>query len=333
VGGRALSYFPLYLLLNYRGRGWVTWALAFVRVDWLFLAWVALVVVSVRWAELGERLSGLLNQLDHEDALERLRRKRGGGRAIDESAGRIEIRHENEVRVAETGKWWSLNGVIVSGALATIVGTIIATIILEWLGTLHRLDTVVAGVLRSRSGFRLRFAENNFKTSSASNQARLSSARKGHFAVARKTASFVRKQPSSMPWDVQPRMRGSVIIRWARHSMRVITQNGRLCSRSLYRSAKIVTRYIKISILSILAQPAPAAPPLRQFLNKVGDFFRLNLYRLNVTDTRGNFGHMSTSLPQLAMLSQGRNSPILKVNMRQVPKRRMALHARGSILR
>jgi hypothetical protein len=79
----------------------------------------------------GLELHNLVAQLNHEDRLEKMRMKRRGSVAAAASGPTlIEIRNEIQVQAAETGKWWGLNGVIVGGALATILGTVV----LKWLG-------------------------------------------------------------------------------------------------------------------------------------------------------------------------------------------------------
>jgi hypothetical protein len=58
-----------------------------------------------------------------------MRAKRRGG-ASATGATTIEIRNEIQVQASETGKWYSLNGALVSGTLSSIL----APLILKLLG-------------------------------------------------------------------------------------------------------------------------------------------------------------------------------------------------------
>ena len=109
---------------------WFTWL--FVRVNWRFLVWLVLLIASGVMVATGVELQNLVAQLNHEERLEKMRMKRRGSVAAAAFGGPtlIEIRNEIQVQAAETGKWWGLNGVIVGGALATILGTVV----LKWLG-------------------------------------------------------------------------------------------------------------------------------------------------------------------------------------------------------
>ena len=78
----------------------------------------------------GYELLKLVDQLNHEDKLEKMRKRRGSVTAAASDATLIEIRSEIQVQAADTGKWWSPNGAIVGGTLASIFGPLI----LKWLG-------------------------------------------------------------------------------------------------------------------------------------------------------------------------------------------------------
>jgi hypothetical protein len=120
-------YFPPYGWLD--REAWFTWP--FLQWNWRFLAWFVLFGSSARRCFSGYELMKLVEQLDHEDRLEALRRERGHVTASGPSL--IEIRNQIQVRAAETGKWWGLNGAIVGGTIALILGTMI----LKWLGVIH----------------------------------------------------------------------------------------------------------------------------------------------------------------------------------------------------
>lgn len=74
----------------------------------------------------GLRLQKLIDQLNHEDKLEKMRLKRRGGVATPGSgATMIKIRNQIQVQASETGKWYSLNGAIVGGTISSIVAPLI----------------------------------------------------------------------------------------------------------------------------------------------------------------------------------------------------------------
>ena len=119
--------------------GWhnqpVWFTLLFVKVNWRFLVYLVLLCGSAGMAISGYELQKLVDQLNHEDRLEKMRIKRRGGVAAPVASGvdtHIEIRNEIEVKASETGKWYSLNGAIVGGSVATILGTVV----LKWLGVI-----------------------------------------------------------------------------------------------------------------------------------------------------------------------------------------------------
>lgn len=123
-------FFPPYGWLN--REVWFTWP--FLKANWRFLAWLVLLGGSGVMFMTRLELKKLVDQLNHEDRLEMMRVKRHGGMTVPASgATLIDIRNEILVRAAETGKWWGLNGMIVGGAIATII----ATMILKWLGAIH----------------------------------------------------------------------------------------------------------------------------------------------------------------------------------------------------
>ena len=107
---------------------WFTWI--FVQVNWRFLIWLILLGGSGGMARTGLELQKLVDQLNHEDRLEKMRQKRRGGVSAAPGATLIEIRNEIQVQAADTGKWWGLNGAVVGGALAAIL----STVVLKWFG-------------------------------------------------------------------------------------------------------------------------------------------------------------------------------------------------------
>jgi hypothetical protein len=102
----------------------------FEQRNWRFLVWLLLLVGSGGAVNSGFQLMRLVEQLDHEDRLQEMRIKRGKVTASGSGPTLIDIRNEIEIRAAETGKWWGLNGVIIGGAIATILGGAV----LKWLG-------------------------------------------------------------------------------------------------------------------------------------------------------------------------------------------------------
>ena len=85
--------------------------------------WLILLSGSAGMCFSGYKLQELVDQLNHDDRLDRMRMKRRGGRSLPSGVLTVEIRQEVQVQAAETGKWWSPTGAIVGGALATRLAT------------------------------------------------------------------------------------------------------------------------------------------------------------------------------------------------------------------
>jgi len=103
---------------------WFTWL--FFQVNWRFLAYLVLLGASAGMAMSGFELQKLIDQLNHEDRLEKMRVKRRGGMTAPSSAATlIEIRNEIQVQASETGKWYSINGAIVGGTISSILAPLI----------------------------------------------------------------------------------------------------------------------------------------------------------------------------------------------------------------
>ena len=98
----------------------------FFKLNWRFFAYALLLVSSAGMVATGFQLQTYIDQLNHEDKLERMRMKRRGGGATPATAATmIEIRNQVQVQASETGKWYSINGAIVGGTVSSILAPLI----------------------------------------------------------------------------------------------------------------------------------------------------------------------------------------------------------------
>lgn len=120
---------PLFPPDELTGRAPFTWSS--VPANWLLLCWVVICYGGVWSLGSADHLLTLIGEVSREEKKEKLRRTmRGESPGGERSETSIHVLTEIQVQAAETGKWKSLTGAIVTSC----IGAVLAQVIKVWLG-------------------------------------------------------------------------------------------------------------------------------------------------------------------------------------------------------